>query len=72
MFIYCVCHKYRICLHSSQASEGEGGTRPYSACSHSTVIDDSTGYDKVGNCYATKVDTMVDIVREVDLNKDKF
>ena len=34
------------------------------------LSDDSTGYDEVDNCFATEVDTMVDIVCEFDLDND--
>ena len=34
------------------------------------LCSDSTGCDKVDDCFATEADTMVDIVCEVDLNKE--
>ena len=34
------------------------------------LCDDSTGCDEVGDCFATEADTMIDIVCEINLNKD--
>ena len=36
------------------------------------LCDDSTGCDEVDDSFATEADTMIDIVCEVDLNKDSF
>ena len=34
------------------------------------LFDDSTGCDEMGNYFATEADTIIDIVCEVDLNKN--
>ena len=34
------------------------------------LCDDSTGCDEMGDYIATDADTMIDTVRDVDLNKD--
>ena len=34
------------------------------------ICDDSTGCDEMDDYFATEADTMIDIVREVDLNTD--
>ena len=34
------------------------------------LCDDTTGCNKMGDYFATEADTMIDIVFEVDLNKD--
>ena len=36
------------------------------------LCDDSTGCDEKDDYFATEVDTMIDIVRDVDLNKYFF
>ena len=36
------------------------------------LCDDSTDCDEVDDYFATEADTMIDIVCEVDLNKDSF
>ena len=36
------------------------------------LCDDSTGCDERGGYFATEADTMIDIVCEVDFNKDWF
>ena len=36
------------------------------------LCDDSTGCDKMGDYFATEAGTIIDIVCEVDLNKDWF
>ena len=33
------------------------------------LCNDSTGYDEVGDYFATEADTMIDIVCEIDMNK---
>ena len=36
------------------------------------LCDDSTGCDEVDDSFATEADTVIDIVCEVDLNKESF
>ena len=36
------------------------------------VCYDSTGCDEMDDYFATEADAMIDIVCEIDLNKDKF
>ena len=36
------------------------------------LCDASTGCDEVDDYFATEADTMIDVVCEVDLNKDSF
>ena len=36
------------------------------------LCEDSTGCDEIGDYFAAEADTMIDIVCEVDLNKDWF
>ena len=55
---------------SSQFPRGWDGTELHSACSHNTICNNSTGYDEMDDCIATEADKMIDIICEVDLNKD--